>query len=143
LLPGATLRLIPSGIQTCACPGYVNPSGMIPTTVRVCPFTGIADPTTDGSPPKRRVHNPWLITITGLAFGWSSSAVNQRPRSAGTCMASKNCADTLQPATCSGSPRSVIVALPGVIAPRTSSELLRSRSATYFAADTDADDTAG
>ena len=57
-----------------------KPSCAIPITVNGSAFSVIVRPITDGSPPKRRSQNLWLMTATGKRPGTEpSSARNARP----------------------------------------------------------------
>ena len=78
-------------------------AGMTPTTTYASPSMRIARPTTDGSAPYRRVHNPWLRTTTRSRPGCSSSREKVRPSAGRTPSTSKKLAVTRTPATCSGS----------------------------------------
>ena len=53
----------------------LNPSGLIPITVKAWPFTWRMLPTKSGRPPMR-FQKPWLATTTGMfAFGRHSAAL--------------------------------------------------------------------
>jgi hypothetical protein len=78
-------------------------AGITPTTTYAWPSMRIARPTTDGSAPYRRVHNPWLRTTTRSRPGCSSSREKVRPSAGRTPSTSKKLAVTRTPATCSGS----------------------------------------
>ncbi len=72
------------------------------TTCRTLP-SEIVWPTIRGSPPKRRLHKPWLRIATRRPLGRSSSAVNARPCSSGARNSRKNSAVTRATGMCSAS----------------------------------------
>ena len=57
-------------------------------------FTGVARPTIAGSPPKRRCHSPWLITIARGCMPTSSAAARPRPSRGRTATTLKNDGET-------------------------------------------------
>ena len=75
-----------SGTQTSAVPIRPRkPRGSTPITVYGAALMRIVRPTTAGSPPKRRVHTPWLIMAAGgVPAVCTSSQVNGRPISGAT-----------------------------------------------------------
>src|SRR5947207_13135206 len=86
---------------------------MIPTTVYAAPFSRRVEPSTAGTPPKRRRQSPWPSTTTCSRPGCSSSGRNVRPLQADTPSVSKKSAETSRPRTRSGSPAPVRLASQG------------------------------
>ena len=94
--------------STRSLPGKLKPAGATPTTTLGRPSMLTVSPTTDGSPPKRRIQNSWLSTTTPSSPGCSSAATKPRPAANGSLVSSeKNPAVTMRVTTRSGSPRRV------------------------------------
>ena len=95
-----------SGTQTSALPIRPRkPRGSTPITVYGVALMRIVRPTTAGSPPKRRVHKPWLIMAAGgVPAVCTSSQVNGRPINGATPRTDGYRSVTTSPRTRCGSP---------------------------------------
>ncbi len=80
-----------------------NRSGSTPTTVNGTRLTWITRPRIDGAPPKRTFQRPCEISATFEPADPSSSGANVRPSSAETPSTGKYAAETISPASRSGS----------------------------------------
>ena len=70
--------------STRSLPGKLKAAGATPATNLGRPSMLTVSPTTDGSPPKRRIQNSWLSTTTASAPSCSSAATKPRPAANGS-----------------------------------------------------------
>jgi hypothetical protein len=89
-------------------------AGITPTTVTGAPLRLNVWPTTEGSPPKRRSHSPWLRMTTRCELGLASSGVKPRPLIGSTPRSGKRFGVAYWTMTSSGSPPPVRLTRPSV-----------------------------
>ena len=103
-----------------------KPAGITPMISIGMPLTVTLRPRIDSSPPKRRCHRPWLMSILSRG-GASSSGVNVRPRSGVAPRMRKNDSLTTCIRTSSGLPPSEMFAVVRMNAAMSVNDCCRSR----------------
>ena len=124
------------GNHTSAPGGYMNPSGMTPTTLALRPSTTSDRAVRSGRPPSTRCHRPWPTTTAGVPFSRASSSTKVRPMVGATPSAAKNSRVTPWTPVITGSLPPVTVARPPFHAARAEKLVAACCQSRKFGADT-------